>query len=197
MFSEYLSFCCSMYLLRTFLLCLVIGVLLYLCCFKVQIKCRESQQTIKMYYVKTVDLTPEARKKRRHNSPDKDANTPRKQLTEVGNQRPCKDATVKKTTLVDERLFRSSCSFERRFPGMHGCLQTALNTRTLPFLKHILAETECTLQVYFTENYMCHFLEEICSVYYSKGQIKVCPAVIHHKGVNGVLETQEPRGAVT
>ena len=42
---------------------------------------------------------------------------------------------------------------------------------------------------------MCHFLEEISSVYYSKDQVKVSPAVIHYKGVNGVLETQEPCGA--
>ena len=61
-----------------------------------------------MYYVKKVDLTPEARKKRRHNIPEKDANTPSEELTEVGNQRPYKDATIKKTTLVDDRLFRSS-----------------------------------------------------------------------------------------
>ena len=27
-------------------------------------------------------------------------------------------------------------------------------------------------------------------------QVKVRPAVIHYKGVNGELETQEPRGAV-
>ena len=33
-------------------------------------------------------------------------------------------------------------------------------------------------------------------MYYSKYQVKVRPAVIHYKGVNGVLETQEPRGAV-
>ena len=39
---------------------------------------------------------------------------------------------------------------------------------------------------------MCHFLEEIISVYYSKDQVKVSPAVIHVKGVNCVLETQEP-----
>ena len=42
---------------------------------------------------------------------------------------------------------------------------------------------------------MCHFLEEISSVCYSKDQVKVSPAVIRYKGVNGVLETQEPRGA--
>ena len=52
------------------------------------------------------------------------------------------------------------------------------------------------LQVYFTDNYMYHFLQEISSVYYSKDQVTVCPAVIHYKGVNGVLETQEPRGIV-
>ena len=39
-------------------------------------------------------------------------------------------------------------------------------------------------------------LKEISSMYYSKDQVKVRPAVIHYKGVNGVLETQEPRGAV-
>ena len=43
---------------------------------------------------------------------------------------------------------------------------------------------------------MCHFLEEISSVYYSNDQVKGRPAVIHYKGVNGVLETQEPCGAV-
>ena len=42
---------------------------------------------------------------------------------------------------------------------------------------------------------MCHFLEEIRSVYYFKDQVKVRPAVIQYKGVNGVFETQEPRGA--
>ena len=74
--------------------------------------------------------------------------------------------------------------------------KTTIDTRTLPFLKHTLVETKCTLQLYFTENYICHFLEEISSVYYSKYQVNICPAVIHYKGVNGVLETQEPRGAV-
>ena len=39
---------------------------------------------------------------------------------------------------------------------------------------------------------MCHLLEEISSIYYSKDQVKVRPAVIHYKGVNGELETQEP-----
>ena len=34
----------------------------------------------------------------------------------------------KKTTLVYERLFWYSCSLQRRFLGMHGYLQTALNT---------------------------------------------------------------------
>ena len=80
------------------------------------------------------------------------------EVTEVGNLCPYKDASIKKP-LIDERLFQSLCSLERR------CLQTALNTRTLPFLKHTLTETEFTLQVDFSENYMCHFLEEISSVY--------------------------------
>ena len=40
------------------------------------------------------------------------------------------------------------------------------------------------------------FLEEISSVYYSKDQMNFYPVVIHYKGVNGVLETQEPCGAV-
>ena len=34
---------------------------------------------------------------------------------------------------------------------------------------------------------MCHFLEEISSVYFCNDQVKVGPV-----GVNGVLETQEP-----
>ena len=37
---------------------------------------------------------------------------------------------------------------------------------------------------------MWHFLEEISSVYYSKDQVNVRPAVIHYNGVNGVLETK-------
>ena len=85
-----------------------------------------------MYYNKTVDLTPEAGKRRSHEIPGNDANT----LTEVGNQRLYKNATIK-TTL----------------------------------------------------------LEEISSMYYSKDQVNVFPALIHYKGVNGVLETQEPCGA--
>ena len=176
-----------------FLLSLVIGVLLYLCCFTVQVKCHKSQQTIKMYYVKVVDLTPEAKKKRRYKIPGKDANPPSEEVTEVGSLCPYKDAIIKQITFVVERLFRSPCSLHRRFLGMHGCLQTALNARTLPFLKHTLTETECTLQADFSENYMCHFLEEISSVYYSKDQVKVRPAVIHYKGVNDELETQESR----
>ena len=75
-----------------------------------------------MYYVKAVDLIPEARKKRRYKITGKDAYTPSEELTEVGNQRSYKDATIKKTTLVDERIFRSSCSLQRRFIGIRGCL---------------------------------------------------------------------------
>ena len=89
------------------------GAIVLVLCNK--IKCRESQKTIKMYYVKTVDLTPETRKKRRHDIPEKDPNSPSEDLTEVGNQRPYKDATTKKTTLVDERLFRNSCYFKYDF----------------------------------------------------------------------------------
>ena len=48
----------------------------------------------------------------------------------------------------------------------------------------------------FHRNYMCHFVEEISSVYYSKDQVKVRPVVIQYKGVKGVLETQEPRDAI-
>ena len=66
----------------------------------------------------------------------------------------------------------------------------------LPFLKHTLTESKYILQEDFPENYMCHFLEEISSVYYSKDQVKVHHAVIHYKGVKGELEAQEPRGAV-
>ena len=60
-----------------------------------------------MYYDKTVDLTPEARKIRSHEIPEKVANTPSEELTEVGNQRLYKNATIK-TTLVYERLFRTA-----------------------------------------------------------------------------------------
>ena len=58
-----------------------------------------------MYYVKAVDLIPEARKTRRYQITGKDAYTPSEELTEVGNRRSYKEATIKKTTLVDERLF--------------------------------------------------------------------------------------------
>ena len=47
-----------------------------------------------MYSDKTVDLTPEARKRRRHNIPEKDADTPSEELTEVGKQRLYKNATI-------------------------------------------------------------------------------------------------------
>ena len=47
-----------------------------------------------------------------------------------------------------------------------------------------LTETECTLQVDFSENCKCHFLQEISSVYYSKNQVKVRPTVINYKRVN-------------
>ena len=80
-------------------------------------------------YVKTVDLTPEAKKKRKHKIPGKDADTLSEEVTEGESLHPYKDATIKQTTFVDERLFRSPCSLQRRFLG---CLQTALNTRTLP-----------------------------------------------------------------
>ena len=56
-----------------------------------------------MYYVKTVDLTPEARKRRRPKIPGTDANTP-SELTEVVNQRPYKDATIKSDTCVWETI---------------------------------------------------------------------------------------------
>ena len=134
-----------------------------------------------MYYIKTVDVTPKARTKRRHNIPGKDGNTPSERLTEVGYQRLYKDASKKKTTLVYDH-----CK-DDFLECMYASKLIALDTRSLPFLKDTLAET---LQIYFTEKYMCHFLEEASSVYYSKDQVKVCPAVIHYKGVNGVLETQ-------
>ena len=82
---------------------------MYLGCFKVEVKSRESQQTINTYYVKTVDMTPETRKRKSHEIPGKYANTPSEELTEVGNQRLYKDATIKKRTRVYERIFRSSC----------------------------------------------------------------------------------------
>ena len=44
------------------------------------------------------------------------------------------------------------------------------------------------MQVDFAENYVCHYLEEISSAYYSKEQVTVHPAVIHYKGVNGELK---------
>ena len=70
------------------------GIFFNLCCFKVKVKNRESQQTINMYYDKTVDLTPEARKRRSHEIPEKDANTPSEVLNKVGNQRLYKNATI-------------------------------------------------------------------------------------------------------
>ena len=155
-----------------FLLYLVIEVLLYLFFYS---SSKMLQQTIKMYYVKTVDLT---RKKRRIQIPGKDANTPSEEVTEVG------------SLCLGQRCYHKEnntfVSLQRRFLRMHGCLQTALNTRTLSFLTYTLAEIECILQADFSENYMCHFLEEISSIYSSKDQVKVCPAMIHYKGVNGV-----------
>ena len=70
------------------------GIFFNLCCFKVKVKSRENQQTINIYYDKTVDLTPEARERRSHEIPEKDANTPSEELTEVGNQRLYKNATI-------------------------------------------------------------------------------------------------------
>ena len=76
---------------------------------------------------------------------------------------------------------------------MLGCFQTAINTKTLPFLKHILTKSEFTLQVdFFRETY----------VPFSGGnrqrkdRVTVPPPIIHYKGVNGEVEIQEPRGAV-
>ena len=143
-------------------------MLLYLYCFKGQVKSRKSPQAIYMYYVKTVDLTPEARKRRSHEIPGKDANTPSEKLTEVGNQRLYKNATTKERHLYMKDYFEVHVDFKVDFLE---CMD-ALNTRTLPFLKHTLAETQCTLQVDFTETYMCHFMEEISSMYYSNDQVK-------------------------
>ena len=53
-----------------------------------------------MYYVKTVDLTREARKRRSHEIPRKDANTPSEELTEVGTQRLYKNASIKNDTCI-------------------------------------------------------------------------------------------------
>ena len=55
----------------------------------------------------------------------------------------------------------------------------------LAILKETLTKTECTVQVDFAENYVRHYLEEICSAYYSKEQVTVHPAVIH---INGELK---------
>ena len=78
----------------------MLGVLLYLCCFKVEGKSRECQQTINTYYVKTVDVTLEARKRRSHEIPGKDANTPSEELIEVENLRLYKNATIKNDTCI-------------------------------------------------------------------------------------------------
>jgi len=40
----------------------------------------------------------------------------------------------------------------------------------------------------FSENYVCHYLGEISSAYYSKERVTVHPAMIHYKGVNGELK---------
>ena len=53
-----------------------------------------------MYYVKTIDLAPEARKTRRRNIPGRDANIPSEELTEVGNQCPYKGATINNDTCI-------------------------------------------------------------------------------------------------
>jgi len=44
---------------------------------------------------KTVDWTPEGRKKRKHKCSVKDANSPSEEVTKVGILRPYKDATIK------------------------------------------------------------------------------------------------------
>jgi len=44
------------------------------------------------------------------------------------------------------------------------------------------------VQVDFSENYVCHYLEEISSAYYSKERVIINPAVIYYKGVNGELK---------
>ena len=82
---------------------------------QVQVISRESQQTITMYYVKTVDLTPEARKRRTHEIPGKDANTPSEELTEVGNQHLYKNATIKKRHLYMRDYFEVNVDFKDDF----------------------------------------------------------------------------------
>ena len=141
-----------------------------------------------MYYDKTVDLTPKARKRRSHEIPEKDVNTPSEELTEAGNQRLYKNATI---PLYMRDYFEVHVDFkdDAWMPS------NGTKYENLAILKTHSRRNLSTLQVDFTETYMCHFLEEISSVYYSKDQVKVSPAVIHYKGVNGVLETQEPCGA--
>ena len=45
--------------------------------------------------------------------------------------------------------------------------------KNITLLKEILKSSEVTVQVDFAENYVCHYAEEISSVYYSKKQVTI------------------------
>ena len=116
----------------------------------------------------------------------------RKQVEEAGpHVLMYKDTIIKKPTLVEETVPKSK-SKEDFLESLDSFIQHSERVRTqydnLAILKETLTKTECTVQVDFAENYVCHYLEEINNAYYSKEQLTVHPAVIHYKGVNGELK---------
>jgi len=106
-------------------------------------------------------------------------------------ERPYKDTVIKKITLVEENVpklkFKEDflkCMNEFRSHSE----RVRAQYHNLSLLKESLLQTECTVQLDFAENYVCHYFEEVSSAYYSKEQVTVHPTVIHYKTTDGQLQ---------
>ena len=98
---------------------------------------------------------------------------------------------IKRTTLLDETedkaVFRANFLSNLVIFRKH---QQRVETQNDQFmlLKEQLQPGEATIQVDFAENYVCKFQQEVSGAYYSKSQVTIHPAVIHHRPAeNGPL----------
>ena len=99
-------------------------------------------------------------------------------------EKPYKETTIKKTTLVEETTTKDTFSQDflktMNVFREHAARVTAQYTNVL-LLKENLNPTEVTCQMDFAKNYVCNFGEEVSSASYSKQQITVHPAVFHNR----------------
>ena len=95
-----------------------------------------------------------------------------------------KDKTIKKTVLrevtEDKETFINAFLKEMVEFKEHSRRVTT-QYEQIRLLKQNLPSSHVTIQIDFAENYVCNYLEEVQSAYYSKQQVTVHPAVMHYK----------------